>query len=74
LIPNEKIMTLLSFKKLEEILPSERFIRIHKSYVIAINKMDSIERNRVKIKGELLPIGDSYRREFLKVINRWKVN
>jgi len=71
---NEKIMTLLSFKKLKEILPSERFIRIHKSYVIAINKMDSIERNRVKIKGELLPIGDSYRRGFLKVIDRWKVN
>lgn len=70
----EKVMTLLSFKKLEEILPSEKFIRIHKSYVIAINKMDSIERNRVKIKGELLPIGDSYRREFLKVIDRWKVN
>lgn len=72
--PSEKVMTLLSFKKLVEILPSEQFIRIHKSYVIAIDKMDSIERSRVKIAGQLLPIGDSYRKAFLSVIDRWKVN
>lgn len=72
--PTEKVMTLLSFKKLEEILPSDQFIRIHKSYVIAIDKMDSIERSRVKIAGQLLPIGDSYRKDFLSVIDRWKVN
>jgi len=72
--PNEKVMTLLSFKKLEEILPADQFIRIHKSYVIAIDKMDSIERSRVKIAGQLLPIGDSYRKDFLSVIDRWKVN
>jgi DNA-binding LytR/AlgR family response regulator len=70
----EKVMTLLSFKKLEEALPSKGFIRIHKSYLISIDKIDSIERNHVKIGTESLPIGESYRREFFEVIGEDKVN
>jgi len=69
----EKVMTLLSFKKLEEILPSDNFIRIHKSYMISIDKIESIERNRIKIAGEILPVGNSYRRQFFKVIDRKKL-
>ncbi len=71
---NERVMTLLSFKKLEEALPSKGFIRIHKSFLIAIDKINSIERNHVKIADESLPIGDSFRREFFEVIGEDKVN
>ncbi len=67
-------MTLLSFKKLEEMLPADKFIRIHKSYMISIDKIESIERNRIRIAGEILPIGNSYRREFFEVIDQKKVN
>ena len=70
----ERVMTLLSFKKLEEALPAKGFKRIHKSYLISIDKIDSIERNHVKIGSESLPIGDSYRREFFEVIGEDKVN
>ena len=70
----EKIMTLLSFKKLEELLPSEKFIRIHKSYLISIDKIESIERNRIKIAGERLPIGNSYKRQFYKIIENRQAN
>ena len=70
----EKIMTLLSFKKLEELLPSEKFIRIHKSYLISIDKIESIERNRIKIGGERLPIGNSYKRQFYKIIENRQAN
>lgn len=70
----ERVMTLLSFKKLEEALPSKGFIRIHKSYLISLSKIDSIERNHVKIGNESLPIGDSFRREFFGVIGEDKVN
>jgi DNA-binding LytR/AlgR family response regulator len=71
---HEKVMTLLSFKKLEEILPSDKFIRIHKSYLISIDKIESIERNRIKIAGERLPIGNIYRRQFYKTIENRQVN
>jgi DNA-binding LytR/AlgR family response regulator len=70
----ERIMTLLSFKKLVDALPSKGFIRIHKSYLISIDKIEKIERNHVKIADQSLPIGDSYRREFFKEIEKNKIN
>ncbi len=70
----EKVMTLLSFKKLEEALPPGNFMRIHKSYLVALDKIDSIDRSHVKIGNESLPVGDSYRREFLERIGKDKIN
>jgi len=67
---NDKIMTLLSFKKLEQSLMYPKFARIHKSYLIAIDRIDSIERNRVTIGDQILPIGESYRRQFFDVIDK----
>lgn len=59
-----RIMTLLSFKEIEALLPSGKFMRIHKSYLIAINKIDSIERNVVRIGNMRMPVGKSYLKEF----------
>ena len=59
-----RIMTLLSFKEIESLLPAKQFIRIHKSYLIAINKIDNIERNVVKIANMRIPIGKSYLKDF----------
>ena len=59
-----RIMTLLSFKEIEALLPSGQFVRIHKSYWIAINRIDSIERNVVRIGDMRMPVGKSYLKEF----------
>jgi two-component system, LytTR family, response regulator len=59
-----KIMTLQNFKKLESVLPSGNFIRVHKSYLVALDKIDSISKNRIKIGEKLIPVSDSYRNEF----------
>lgn len=61
-----KIMTLMNFQSMESMLPSENFIRVHKSFIIAMNKIDSIERNRILIGEERIPIGLSYREKFMK--------
>ena len=58
------IMTLMNFKKMEELLPSDRFIRTHKSYMVSISKIESIERNRIKINDELIPISETYKNDF----------
>jgi len=71
---NEKVMTLLSLKKLESLLPSHQFIRIHKSYIISMDKIDSIERNRVLILQERLAIGKSYQKSFFDKIEQNKIN
>lgn len=70
----EKIMTLLTFNKILEVLPEEDFIRIHKSYIISLPKIESIERSRVRIGGEILPVGESYKQLFNSKIESKKLN
>lgn len=62
----EKIMTLLSFAKLEELLPEKEFARVHRSFMVAINKIDHIEKNRIRISNEIIPISDTYNESFYK--------
>ncbi|MEH6304814.1 LytTR family DNA-binding domain-containing protein [Olivibacter sp. CPCC 100613] len=65
---SERIITLQNMKKMEETLPEERFIRVHKSYIVALEKIESIERGRISLKEKLVPIGDTYRDSFFKRI------
>jgi two-component system, LytTR family, response regulator len=64
----ERVITLQHMKKMEEALPSERFIRVHKSYIVSIDKIESIERSRIQICDKIIPIGDTYRDNFFKLI------
>ncbi|MEJ7780766.1 MAG: LytTR family DNA-binding domain-containing protein [Daejeonella sp.] len=64
----ERIITLQNMKKMEESLPAKSFIRVHKSYIIAIGKIESIERSRIQIGEKIIPIGDTYREYFFKQI------
>lgn len=61
-----RILSLNSLKSLEETLPPERFIRIHKSYIVAINKIDTLEGNMVQVGKERLPVGANYREEVVQ--------
>jgi DNA-binding LytR/AlgR family response regulator len=56
----EKIMTLMNFAKLEELLPSKGFARVHRSFLVAIDKIDHIEKNRIWISDQVIPISDTY--------------
>ncbi|MFQ5445437.1 MAG: LytR/AlgR family response regulator transcription factor [Saprospiraceae bacterium] len=59
--PKGRILSLNSLKSLEEELPENRFLRIHKSYIVAVDKIDTLEGNMVHVGKEKLPIGASYR-------------
>jgi two-component system, LytTR family, response regulator len=65
---NKKILTLKTFSDFEIELPANKFCRVHKSYIIALDKIISIEHNRVKIKDTLIPISDSYKGRFFNLI------
>ena len=62
----EKIMTLLSFAKLEELLPDKKFARVHRSFMVALEKIDHIEKNRIKIADQVIPISTTYADTFFK--------
>jgi DNA-binding LytR/AlgR family response regulator len=59
-----------TLQKLQELLPSGRFFRIHKSYLISLQRIDYIEGNMVIINSTQLPIGQTYRGEFLARIQK----
>jgi two-component system, LytTR family, response regulator len=65
---NKKILTKQNFRNMEEILPQGNFVRVHKSYMVAIDKIESIEKNRIKINDLYIPISDSYRDTFYSKI------
>jgi DNA-binding LytR/AlgR family response regulator len=71
---DQRIMTLLSFKKVEEMLPAPNFIRVHKSFIVAIDKIESIERSRIKILDMLIPVGENYRKEFFDMLEKKSLN
>lgn len=61
--PDKTYITHKSLTSLSEELPAERFLRIHKSYVIALNKVKSIEGNRIQIQSYTIPIGRNYSKD-----------
>lgn len=64
----EKLMTLLSFARLEELLPAQNFVRVHKSFLVAIDKIDHIEKNKIQIGDQIIPISDTYAEAFYKML------
>lgn len=70
--PKGRTMTLQNFKSMEVALGDARFCRVHKSYLVALDKIDSVERKHILIGDKRIPIGDTYRKSFfLKIgINR----
>lgn len=54
-----------TFQQLLNQLPGEQFVRVHKSYAVALRKIEAISGNKVKIMGEYIPIGQSYRTAFM---------
>lgn len=67
--PQERIITLQNMKKMEDALPERHFVRVHKSYIVSLNKIDSIERSRIWIGDKIIPVGDTYRDDFFKIVD-----
>lgn len=69
-LTDKKIVTNMSLKKMEEILPENNFIRIHKSYLISIDKITSICKNNIYINEATIPIGDYYKKDFFEYLEK----
>ena len=56
-----KVLALESLRHLEEVLPASRFIRVHKSWIVALDAIEALEGNMIYVKGETIPVGASYK-------------
>ncbi|WP_245744928.1 LytR/AlgR family response regulator transcription factor [Hymenobacter actinosclerus] len=67
----DRIVTLLNLKDLENRLPSKQFMRVHKSYIVALNKIKALDGNQIifnKLKA-YVPLGETYRIAFFDALN-----
>ncbi len=64
------VLTKTTMKNIADKLPSDKFLRVHKSFIVALDRIEIIENNRIVIGRERIPIGDSYKSEFTSIINR----
>lgn len=69
-LPNKRIMTLQTFNEFENLIPKSMICRVHKSYMVSIRKIDSIERNRIKINDKTIPISETYKNTLFTIINK----
>jgi DNA-binding LytR/AlgR family response regulator len=60
MLKDSKVLTRMTITEVEVLLPAEKFIRIHRSFIAAISKIDKIERHQVTINGFMLPVGGAY--------------
>jgi DNA-binding LytR/AlgR family response regulator len=72
LVNSEKaILSLITLKALEEKLPKGKFMRIHRSYIVSLEKITSVTKNAVYIDNIMFPVSDQYKDEFVKFITTW---
>jgi DNA-binding LytR/AlgR family response regulator len=64
--PGKKYITYLTFKALEDYLPSDKFLKVHKSYIVALSKVDSIDGNEIRIGQHHIPISRNQKEEVLE--------
>lgn len=63
------VLSLMSMKTLEENLPDNRFMRVHRSFIINLDKIKTIERNRIVFGKEYIPVSDNYKEKFQQFVN-----
>ena len=66
---NKKILIRINMNDVFNLVPASRFIRVHKSFVVALAHIDTLEVHQLTIKGEKIPLGSTYRDELLMRLN-----
>lgn len=64
------ILSLMTLKSLEEKLPSDQFMRVHRSYIVSLNKITTIERSRIVFGSTYIPIADGYKEKFQEFLDK----
>lgn len=65
------LLSLTSMKNMEELLPSEKFMRVHRSFIVALDHIDSVSKNVIQIGDHHIAVGENYKEQFLEFLSRW---
>jgi DNA-binding LytR/AlgR family response regulator len=64
------LLTKTTLKNIYDKLPKDRFLRVHKSYIVSLSKIDLIENNRIRIGEHRIPVGELFKTPFYNIVNR----
>lgn len=67
---NDRVLCLQNFSSMLQMLPEDKFIRLHKSFIVAIDKITKIHNNEVEINKKVIPVGITYRKHFEEVMKK----
>ena len=67
------VLTKSTMKNIEDKLPGEKFVRVHKSYIVALSRIESIENQRIIIGEKRIPVGDQYKENFNRIIDKFRL-
>ena len=65
------ILSLTSLKTLQEKLPPKRFMRVHRSFIVSLDKITSMTKNTLQIGKKLITVGDQYKDAFAQFVGKW---
>jgi DNA-binding LytR/AlgR family response regulator len=66
----KRIVTLQTMKNMEQGLPADRFIRVHRSYIVAVDKISTVQSNSVRVGSKEIPVGKNYRDGLMEVVQK----
>ncbi|MNI50937.1 LytTr DNA-binding domain protein [compost metagenome] len=66
--PAKKILLKGSIKAMQDLFPSNRFLRVHKSFIVNLQKVQQLDRNSIFLNGQQIPIGRNFREDLEKHI------
>ena len=67
---DKPVLSLSSLKNLETKLPAGKFMRVHRSFIVNLEKIDTIDRSRIVFGKKYIPVGDQYRDKFQEFLDR----
>ena len=65
------ILTIMSLKSLESQLPTSKFMRVHRSFIVSLDKVTSMTKNSVQIGKMMIAVGDQYKEAFSQFVGKW---
>ncbi|WP_234737180.1 LytR/AlgR family response regulator transcription factor [Tellurirhabdus bombi] len=68
---SKPLLSLTSLKALEEKLPARLFMRVHRSFIVALDKIETVSRNTIQIGAAQIPVSDQYKDAFNQFMSRW---
>jgi DNA-binding LytR/AlgR family response regulator len=65
---SKPVMTLKSLTAFATILPADKFVRVHRSYIVSLLHVDTISKNEISIGKQIIPIGNNFKSDFFKIV------